>query len=261
LLVIGAATALGFALLAWVSSAGSLQMLQAPTATASPPQLPRPTPPQQRQTAGTATQAPELSDLKGSNLTWVDTLLTVLVVMIALIGLALLARWIWRNRGLAHWRGRPSPAEAPFETLPEVSIALANDAPAQLATLEEGSPRNAIVACWLRLEEVAGQAGVPAHPAETSTEFTARVLGALAFDPAMINGFAGLYREARFSRHDLGEPARRSAVAALRSLYDDIGASDIPTASDTGAQSSTQSGTLSGTRPASDLSDGGRHEL
>jgi len=43
----------------------------------------------------------------------------------------------------------------------------------------------------------------------------------------MINGFARLYREARFSRHELGEPARRAAVAALRSLYHDISAADI----------------------------------
>jgi hypothetical protein len=119
-------------------------------------------------------------------------------------------------------------------------VALANDAPAQFATLEAGSPRNAIVACWLRLEEVAGEAGVPSYPAETSTEFTTRVLGALAFDPAMINGFAFLYREARFSRHELGEPARRAAIAALRSLYDDIGASDTLATSDTLPTSDTQ---------------------
>ena len=110
--------------------------------------------------------------------------------------------------------------------------------------------RNAIVACWLRLEEVAGAAGVPSHPTETSTEFTTRVLGALAFDPAMINGFAGFYREARFSRHELGEPARRAAIAALRSLYADIGA-DLGT--DTGVSDS-----LGAERPpASDMSDRG----
>jgi len=55
--------------------------------------------------------------------------------------------------------------------------ALTADAPVQLAALQEGTPRNAIVACWLRLEKAAGQAGVARHPAETSTEFTARVHG------------------------------------------------------------------------------------
>jgi hypothetical protein len=65
----------------------------------------------------------------------------------------------------------------------------------------------------------------------------------LAFDPAMIKGFAALYREARFSRHELGEPARRAAVAVLHSLYDDIGASDTPT--------------VSSTRTPSDMSDQG----
>ena len=240
LLVMGAASALGFALLAWVSSAGSLQLLQAPTTTASPPQRPRRTPQQLLPTTGTTTGAPEPAESQGADLGWVDSLLTVLVMSVALIGMVLLARWVWRNHGLPR-RRKHSPPEVPFEVLPEVSLALVDDAPAQFATLEEGSPRNAIVACWLRLEEVAGEAGAPAQPAETSTEFTTRLLGALAFDPAMINGFADLYREARFSRHELGEPARRAAVAALRSLYDDIGASGPPTSSET--------------RPTTDMSD------
>jgi Domain of unknown function (DUF4129) len=231
--VMGAASALGFALIAWVSGAGSVQILQTPTATASPPQLPRPTPLQQQQTSGTATQAPEPSGWHGPDLSWVDSLLTVLVLSAALIVVVLLARWVWRNLWRHRRRRLHRPPEVPFEVLPEMALALTKDESAQFATLEEGSPRNAIVACWLRLEEVAGEAGVPSRPTETSTEFTTRVLGALAFDPAMINGFAGLYREARFSRHELGEPARRAAVAALRSLYDDIGASGISSESDT----------------------------
>ena len=233
LLVMGAASALGFALLAWVSSAGSLQMLRAPTATGGPPQFSGPTPQEPHNTIGRSSQGPRPPVSQGPDLAWIDTLLTVLALSVALIVVVLLARRVWRSRWRKRWRRLNRPPEIPFEVLPEVTLALTNDASAQFATLEEGSPRNAIVACWLRLEEVAGEAGVPARPAETSTEFTTRVIGALAFDPAMINGFAGLYREARFSRHELGEPARRAAVAALRSLYDDIGASGTPTASDT----------------------------
>ena len=243
LLVMGAASALGFALLAWVSSAGSLQMLQTPTSTGGPPQFSGPTPQEPHNTIGRFIQGPRQPVSRGPDLAWVDTLLTVLTLSAAMIGVVLLVRWIlrilWRKRGSR----RRNPPEVPFEVLPEVALALVNDAPAQFASLEEGSPRNAIVACWLRLEEVAGEAGVPSQPAETSTEFTTRVLGALAFDPAMIKGFAALYREARFSRHELGEPARRAAVAVLHSLYDDIGASDTPT--------------VSSTRTPSDMSDQG----
>lgn len=225
-LVMGAASALGFAILAWASTAGSLQLLQMPTAQVAEPQLARPQLALPQRTAGTATQAPDSSGRPATDLTWIDSLLTILVVTAALIVVVLLARRLWANQRHSRRRRLHQPAEVTFEVLPEVSLALANDAPNQFAMLEQGSPRNAIVACWLRLEEVAGEAGVSSNPAETSTEFTTRVLGALAFDPAMINGFAALYREARFSRHELGEPARRAAVAALRSLYDDIGASD-----------------------------------
>ena len=216
---------LGFALVAWVSSAGSVQMLQTPTATVSPPRAPRATGGEPQPGSGTANQAanPTGAGSHSADLSWVDVLLTTLMLSVALIALVLLARWAWRRR----WHRPARPAEVPFDVLPDVARALADDASEQLELLEEGSPRNAIVACWLRLEETADLAGVPRDPAETTAEFTTRVLGALTFDPAMINGFARLYREARFSRHELGEPARRAAVAALRSLYHDISAADI----------------------------------
>jgi len=146
----------------------------------------------------------------------------VLLLSVALIVVVLLVGWVWRKR----WHRPQKRPQAHFDVLPEVSLAaLTADGPAQLAALQEGTSRNAIVACWLRLETAAGQAGVARHPAETSTEFTTRVLGALAVDAAMFEGFAGLYREARFSRHELGEPARQSALTALRCLHQDIAAS------------------------------------
>ena len=233
-LVAAAASTLAFALMAWVSSADSVQMLQEPTSTASPPKLPGLNPQEGPGHVGASGGRPATSRLSDLDLSWLDHLLTVVLIAVSLIVVMFLARQAWRKR----WRrGHPVPP-VPFDVLPELAVALANDAPTQLATLQEGTPRNAIVACWLRLEEVAAEAGVPPDPAETSTEFTTRVLGALAFDPAMINGFAKLYREARFSRHELGEPARRSAIAALRSLYSDISSSSIliPDVSNEGAQ-------------------------
>ena len=221
LVAVAATAALAFALIGWVSSAGSLEVLGVPTGTATSVQVPRPTPVRARPSV-TATPATRAGS-HGYDLSWVFDVTALLLWSVALIVVVLLAGWVWRNR----WhRPRKRPEEAHFDVLPEVSLAaLTADAPVQLAALQEGTPRNAIVACWLRLETAAGQAGVARHPAETSTEFTTRVLGALTVDAARFKGFAGLYREARFSRHELGEPARQSALAALRSLHQDIAAS------------------------------------
>lgn len=224
--VIGTA-ALGFALLAWVSTAGSLQMLQIPRSTASPG-VKAPRPPAQAPSNDAGSQPPEPlpTGANAPDLTWVQVTLAVLLISAALLALAYLARWAWRQR---RPHRQPHQTETPFEVLPEVALAaLVADAPTTLATLELGSPRNAIVACWLRLEEAVGLAGFPRRPSETSTEFATRILGSLAVDATMFNGFARFYREARFSDHEMGEPARRAAIAALRSLYDDIADTGTP---------------------------------
>ncbi len=78
--------------------------------------------------------------MRGPDLTWIDSLLAVLVLSVALVVVVLLARWAWRNRWREWWLRRHPPPEIPFEVLPEVSVAVANDAPAQFSTLEEGKP-------------------------------------------------------------------------------------------------------------------------
>jgi len=88
----------------------------------------------------------------------------------------------------------------------------------QLQAIRRGSPRNAIVACWWELERSCAASGFPRATAETSTEFTARALGRFTLDPDMVEALAALYREARFSEHELTEPDRVRAVAALETL-------------------------------------------
>jgi hypothetical protein len=55
--------------------------------------------------------------------------------------------------------------------------------------------------------------------AETSAEYTTRVLAAAGLDGEAITTLAALYREARFSTHALGETDRRRAAAALRTVH------------------------------------------
>lgn len=215
-----AAVAVGLLVLVWAATSGPSTIIGSsgrrihrdhPTPTA---------------TAG-ATQVPGAHEKFMKNhppshhLAWVGDLLAWAVVLLALGLLALALHWLWRNR----WRRPPEPESAAFDVLPDVDAvaeALSRDAGAQLAAVAEGSPRNGIVRCWLRMEEVTAEAGLPREEWETSAEFTVRVLRTLDLDPRGVGTLARLYREARFSDHELGEDARQAARAALQRLHSDL---------------------------------------
>ncbi len=94
--------------------------------------------------------------------------------------------------------------------------------PARAATLAQGDPRNAVVACWVVLEDGVARAGLERSPAETSVDLARRVLGTWQVDAAAVTELSELYREARFSRHPVTEPQRARAVAALERIHADL---------------------------------------
>ncbi|MDN5767689.1 MAG: DUF4129 domain-containing protein [Humibacillus sp.] len=112
-------------------------------------------------------------------------------------------------------------AEATFAA-PPVPDDLLSGSRKRLELLEAGEPRNAIVAAWLDLEQAAGETGLPRRPAETSTEYTARVIGTWEVDQSRLGDLGGLYREARFSVHPLDEGHRRRAIDDLSVLQADL---------------------------------------
>lgn len=57
------------------------------------------------------------------------------------------------------------------------------------------------------------------HEWETSSEYTLRILDLVAADTAAVTRLAGLYREARFSTHELTEADRAAALAALDEIH------------------------------------------
>lgn len=83
------------------------------------------------------------------------------------------------------------------------------------AALSRGQPRNAIVACWMRLESDIAAAGSPRSGAETSAEYVERIVAEASVDPFAISDLAALYREARFSDHALIDADHADAFAAL----------------------------------------------
>jgi hypothetical protein len=153
------------------------------------------------------------------DLSWLGQLIGYTAVLAACYGIFLLLRSLWRNR----WRAPQKPPDVGFEVLPDQAVleSLQDDAESQLAALEAGGPRDSIVACWLRLEEIVAESGVPARRSETSTELVTRVLHELDLDPRPVAALASLYREARFSEHPMEEASREQARSALRRLHED----------------------------------------
>lgn len=149
-----------------------------------------------------------------------------LAVAVALLWL--LYRGVRRLREVT-WRvPRPAPKaeQVDFDVLddPEpLAEEMRRDAEDQFDLLLGGSPRNAIVACWDRFEEQAERVNAARRPWETSSEFTLRLLDAVSADPVAVSRLEGLYREARFSAHDIDEARRESAVEALRAIHASLG--------------------------------------
>jgi hypothetical protein len=147
--------------------------------------------------------------------------LEILVLGAIVVAIGYLMRRAWQNRPRLRWRRRSNPT-ADFVMFEDVAASVVADAAEQMAALRRGQARNAIVECWLRLEALAAESGLEPDPADTSEEFTARVLGHVTVDTGAIGRLAALYREARFSTHAMGEPHRLAAIEALAAIHRDL---------------------------------------
>jgi hypothetical protein len=149
----------------------------------------------------------------------IEAIVRTVFYAILVVGAVLAGALLWRHRPSFAWRRRRRRTDSDIDVLADVAGAITADAAAQQAALRRGRPRSAIVECWLRLEAAVAEAGVERTPADTSSELTERVLAAHAVDPRAIGRLAGLYREARFSDHELGEVERQAAIDALDAVH------------------------------------------
>jgi hypothetical protein len=153
---------------------------------------------------------------------WFDIIASVLLGALALaLGAMLVRRTRARRRRRKPARDRGDVVRAPESALAEsveVPSALVDATDDLQVLLQQGTPRNAIVSCWVALEDACSRAGLARHPAETSVEFTSRVLSTFVLTETAIDDLAALYREARFSAHVLTEQDREAAVQALHEV-------------------------------------------
>ena len=127
---------------------------------ASPSTTPSPTAKPSRAPHG----RPKPADRATIDLSWIRY---VVVGGLALLLLVWLVRTVPR-RVLRIWRDLPDedpddPDDPAGPLSPEeLAAAVAADRDAQLAAVQEGTPRNGVVAAWSRLEEIAAETGLAA---------------------------------------------------------------------------------------------------
>ncbi len=139
---------------------------------------------------------------------WLAGLVAVGVVA---IGLALSA-WLRQRRQPALAALGEDPAPDPLsEAASAGTVALHSHA----------DPRTAIIACYAAMEHSLSGAGSPPAAADTPAEVLDRAFG-LAHSAAA-ETLTGLFRQARYSEHDLTEEHRTAALQALDRLRADLG--------------------------------------
>lgn len=145
-------------------------------------------------------------------------------LLLALAGLLLWLLWGFAQRQRRRRKQRVAAfTPSDLDTLAvDGERRLVDAVQAQLADLSSGAPRNAVVACWLALEEAVRDTGLYREPSMTSMEFTQEVLEAYTLDEAAIRRLSALYREARFSSHAITEQHREAAAGALKMLRTEL---------------------------------------
>jgi hypothetical protein len=150
---------------------------------------------------------------------WLNQLLTVLcLVGAAVIGLVLL--W-FVLRSNAQARGRPVAIDEGATPAPAAraeDLAAAVDAGLAELAGSDTDPRRAVIACWVRLEEAAAAAGTPRHASDAPADYVLRLLAAHRVSRPVLDRFAAVYRQARYSTGPVDEGMRTTAVSALGRL-------------------------------------------
>ena len=137
---------------------------------------------------------------------------TLFAIVVAIYGgIALVALWVLFEEG-THGRGSGG-AEDP--QLRQVRRAMQ----AGLRELREHTdPRQAIIACYARLEYLLEDHGVPAYHHLTPQEYMGAALRGLDLPEDAFAGLIRLFELARYSLHPLDEAARAAARAHLERL-------------------------------------------
>jgi len=86
----------------------------------------------------------------------------------------------------------------------------------------EPDARRAVIAAYARMEGALSRHGIPRRPSETPFEYLARVLVDLRAPTDAVRRLTDAFERAKFSRHEIGPPAKREAIDALVAVRDGL---------------------------------------
>jgi hypothetical protein len=134
-----------------------------------------------------------------------------IVVIVVYGGLALLGLWVltWGRDST------PGSLEPDRHQIQQVRRAVT----AGLRELQShADPRQAIIACYARLEYLLEDYGVPAYAHLTPQEYMGAALQGLDLPLEALAGLVQLFEQARYSLHPLDDTARTQATAYLTTI-------------------------------------------
>jgi hypothetical protein len=224
-LAVAVAVALGVVavvLVVLASAGGSVRPVSESTISSSPRPLPAHTV-TPKVTAPTGIAPPPAGDLKPVELpAWLSALWQAAAYTVATLLALFLLRALYRMLRQVRLPVGEDNSASDWERVK--ADRLADAVETGLDAVGSGTATDAVIACWVALEDAAAAAGAARAPAETPSEFTVRVLGVGGISEPELSRLAELYREARYSSHGSTEEARILARAALTRLRDDLAA-------------------------------------
>jgi Domain of unknown function (DUF4129) len=140
-------------------------------------------------------------------------LLGAVAALLAAAVLVAVALWLrQRRRAAATSHDRPAAPSPLADAVAAGTAALGATAGA----------REAIIACYAAMEASLATAGSPRRAADTPEELLSRAEGEGIIRTPAARRLTALFREARFSPHQLADDQRQAALAALREIADDL---------------------------------------
>lgn len=132
------------------------------------------------------------------------------VFALLIVGLGLFVLWLWHNRPVPE-----GPRANEDRLLAGIDAGLED-----LSSIKD--PRAAVIACYVRMLKVAGDAGVERRTSDTPFEALHRLLDKHGVTEPSARQLTLLFERARFSNHHIDETMRSEALDALLEIRSEL---------------------------------------
>ena len=181
----------------------------------------------QRDSNGSRRTVPSLHPPETVSVALLLTLVALAVAVVVVWTVVVLRRaGAWRRVQQMPQAAQEEPRDDEGDT-PDAAVLGSAVRAGEAALTTAADPRMAIIACYEAMEAVLAEHGSARSESDTPTEFLDRAVGAGLIRSDAAGTLTDLFREARFSRHPLGERDREAAIGALARLRAEVDQSAV----------------------------------